>query len=150
MMSHRAAVSCLALLLSAACSQKGNSVMAGVPVAPSDVPHMRAGLWEEVWIFNGKSTPTKRYCDPGRAIFPLEKRGCTQYQISRTGPRSLIFDSICKDGDKTTILHKSVTGDFTSAFSADGTLDIPGLTRDVVHESYRYLGECPAGLAPEG
>jgi hypothetical protein len=111
---------------------------------------MRPGLWEEVWVFNGKTTPTKRYCDAGRAILPLEKPGCTEYRISRTGPRTLVLGSICKDGETSTSMHREVSGDFASGYSANGTMEVSGLTRAVVHESYRYLGACPAGLAPEG
>jgi hypothetical protein len=145
-----AAATCAASLLFVACSQHGIAADAGSPVLPRDVPHMRPGLWEEVWIFNGQTTPTKKYCDAGRAIVPPKKPGCTAYRITRAGPQTFVFDATCKEGNQNNILHGEFSGDFGSAFSADTTLDAPGLMRAVVHETYRYLGPCPPGLAPKG
>jgi hypothetical protein len=139
----------IALISFVGCARHG-AVAGDSPVLASEVPHMRPGLWEEVWVFDGKTTPTKRYCDAGRAIFPPEKSGCTDYRVTKLRPGHFVLDSTCKEGDRSTTLHRSVSGDFASAFSADGTMEVPGLMRAVVHETYRYIGACPAGVPPQG
>ena len=144
MRAGRAATAFATSLLSFACSPAATGAM----VPPSDVPHVRPGFWEEVWVFNGKTTPTRKFCDVGQPIFPPRTPDCTEYSVVRTGPRTLVLDSTCKAGGTTT-MHRVVSGDFASAYTADGTMEVTGLMRAVVHESYRYLGACPAGLTPE-
>ena len=136
----------LALLLTGAGGQMGDTGGAGGPAAPSDIPHARAGLWQEVTSLDDWQMPRKTYCDVGRPILAAKSAGCTKYQIVQTGIHSWVLDSECPQHGAVLVVHKQVSGDPSTAFIADATMHIQGLKSVARHERYRYLGDCPARI----
>jgi hypothetical protein len=120
----------------------------GTPLSQSEIPRTRPGLWEEVWVVNGATTPKRRFCDPGAPIFPPPDSGCTKYQVLRIGADSWVLDDTCKVGDIIGIRHRAVSGDLTTNFSANGVARVPSRLTIVIHESYHYVGACPPGMPP--
>lgn len=126
----------------------------GTPIAESEVPRVRAGLWDYAWSIDGGPTRERRYCDSGGPVMHRGAGLCTNVRYQRVAGGGLMMDMDCSEKDSRFHLHKAFRGDPQQAFSTDGysyDLPKPVLVLDVsrIHASQRYLGACPAGMAPK-
>jgi hypothetical protein len=134
-------------------------------VSTSDAqPHRKAGLWEQRIIRDGKPLPmgAMRACvDPAsdaKASVFGEKLGqgpCKSHSISRGPDGAFHFSSVCEGPMAGTVTTRGVAaGDFASGYKVHSESDVdgsalPGLNgHHVMDMEVRYLGECPAGMAP--
>lgn len=126
----------------------------GAPIAASQAPHMKAGLWTHTEIVNGGQSMTETYCDAGRALAPPRIGRCSGYELKRTRRGDVIADTVCKD-ETGALTQKQLIyqGDFSASFTIFGDLRFEGNGESlwvVGADDYRYLGPCPPGMEPQG
>jgi hypothetical protein len=135
-----------------ACSKSLASPNADTPIAESDVPRLKAGLWRHVLVIDGKSGSADE-CDAARPLIAPAQGDCSNLSIVKTAMGDILLESRCEVQSVTTSLRASYKGDFELAFTSDvvGTVREPGRDPDPItgHESYRYLGPCPAAMNTE-
>jgi len=136
----------------AACSPSFAAPEATRPIANSNVPRLKAGLWRHLMTIDGRSGSGEE-CDAARSIIPPRQEQCLRFSVSRTANGRILLESICKSGDFTITSRALYEGDFSSAFMSNvtGVIEKPSgdLDHFAGHESYRYLGPCPATMEPE-
>jgi hypothetical protein len=162
-------VALAALSLLSACGPKpaGNATAgAGAPAgaAPtsgpdveinmSDLPHPKAGLWQNT-IDDGDGKPTNMTtCLSGKTpTMPKMPPGCSQFSIKRTFLGHIVMDMNCATPEFTMVMHSEAQGDFQNSMSSDATMTMsskqmaPRTTK--MHSEAHYLGPCAPGQKPE-
>jgi hypothetical protein len=135
---------------------------ASAQAAEIDVPARKPGLWELKMIPEtaGGAAPqiVMQLCIDAASDHALMSAGlsltgatCT-VQKSQSG-ETLQFDAICDRAGRHTVSHTSVTGDFQSSYEVKAVSDSeggdPALPKHVaMTQQAKWLGACPAGLAP--
>jgi hypothetical protein len=170
MKSTSAAVLALAVFsLLAACGpqSRGNGgASAGGPAAGaptsgpdvqinfSDLPHPKAGIWQNV-IDDGDGKPdTITSCLSGKTpTMPKMPAGCSQFTIKRTFLGHIVMDMNCTTPQFTMVMHSEATGDFQSNMSSDATMtmsspQMPAKTTKI-HTEAHYVGPCAPGQTPD-
>ena len=158
----------LALVSVAGCSPKsggagaGASASAGSPgtaasgpdtvITEADLPHPKAGVWEVTTTGPGETTETRRHCETGASIKPVQVgKNCSRFEIRRTFLGGYVIDAACGSQELSSTMHVTVSGDFNSAYSGDtdATMTVKGQAPVVIktHTVGRYIGPCPAGGA---
>ena len=132
----------------AACSPPGKTITA------DQLPHVKAGLWEEAVTDNGTAMGGSQDCSDGALHLPgaLMPPGCTSQPTMRLTPDgAVVIDWSCSAGGVTTIVHTSAAGDFGASYLVDSktTMTASGAAPQIttVHKAYKFLGPCPAGSA---
>jgi hypothetical protein len=136
-----------ALCVLAGCGPEGKTITA------DQLPHVKPGLWEETATDNGNAMGASRDCSDGALHLPgaLMPAGCTSQPVMRLTPKGEVaVDWSCSAGGFTTTMQTTVMGDFTSNYAIDSktTMTASGAAPQLttVHEAYRFVGPCPAGL----
>jgi len=165
-----AAVALAGLSLLAACGPKGGgnaTAGAGAPAAGgaaasgpdvqinlSDLPHPRAGLWQNT-IDDGDGKPaTTTSCLSGKTpTMPKMPAGCTQFSIKRTFLGHIVMDMNCATPEFTMVMHSEAQGDFQSSMSSDATMTMSSKQMAArttkMHSEAHYLGPCAPGQTPD-
>lgn len=167
--------SCLAVgaLALAACSKPSRPAASGAPassaataapaapakdqlgpeIPASQLPSIRAGLWETTVTSAGKKPRVDRQCESGRQKPISMGKECSKLTLHRTLLGGYVLDSQCGYGEMAFAMHMEARGDFQSHYEADITshVKLPGKPDEVdtSHHEGRYLGPCPAGMQPE-
>ncbi|HZZ87740.1 MAG TPA: DUF3617 family protein [Caulobacteraceae bacterium] len=163
------AMTALALASLAACGPKGGGNMAasGGSVAPAtsapaadvavnmaDLPHPRAGLWQNT-IDDGDGKPaTDTSCLSGKTpTMPKMPPGCSQFSIRRTILGHYVMDMNCTTPRFTMVMHSEASGDFQNSMSSDATMSMtvagqPPQTHKM-HTEAHYVGPCAPGQKPD-
>ena len=165
------ATALVAVGLLAACSPKagGNATAAaggapGAAAAPTsgpdvqitlaDLPHPKAGLWQNV-IDDGDGKPdTITSCLSGKTpSMPKMPPGCSQFSIKRTFLGHLVMDMNCTTPQFSMVMHSEASGDFQTNMSSDATMTMSGKsvgTRTTkMHTEAHYVGPCAPGQKPD-
>jgi len=163
-----AAVAIAAFSLLAACGPKGGgnaTVSAGAPGAPAsgpdvqitmaDLPHPKAGLWQNT-IDDGDGKPTTTTtCLSGKTpTMPKMPPGCSQFSIKRTFLGHLVMDMNCATPGFTMVMHSEASGDFQNNMSSDATMtmstkQMAAPQTSKMHSEAHYLGPCAPGQTPD-
>lgn len=121
----------------------------GPEIPASQMPVIRAGLWETVESSAGKKPRTDRDCQNGKQKPLTMGEGCSKLTLHRTLSGGYVFDTQCGSGAMSVALHMEAKGDFQSHYSVDttSTIKMPGQPDqvDTSHREGRYIGPCPAG-----
>ena len=143
---------CLALVLClplVACSQSLATPATGTPIPDLSSLHVKAGLWRHMMMID-ESQGSGDECDAGRPLIPPRPGDCSKYDAVRATDGRILFESVCKSDSVTTTTRSSYEGNFNSAFANDVVIDVeqPGQLseRTTGHETYEYLGSCPAEM----
>jgi len=162
----------LAALALAAC-QKPAATPAGAPTASAPSaspasPQRRAGLWQQSFTRDGRATPmaSMRLCvDPtsearasvftrGAASQRLADSHCTGMAASRT-LSGYSFASTCPmTGGGTVVSKGAASGDFATSYHVHVENDVSGAAYGPMNGHHvtdidgKWLGPCPAGMAP--
>jgi hypothetical protein len=141
----------LAILMSfalAACGPPGKTITA------DQLPHVKAGLWEEAVTDNGTAMGASQDCSDGALHLPgaLMPASCTSQPTMRLMPNgAVVVDWSCSAGGVITIVHTTAAGDFGASYLVDSktTMTASGAAPQIttVHKAYKFLGPCPAGSA---
>jgi hypothetical protein len=123
------------------------------PVIPaSQLPAIRAGLWETTETTAGKKPRVDRQCESGKQKPLTMGKGCSELTLRRSLLGKYVIDTQCGGNGISVKLHMEAQGDFQSRYSLDTTsaIQMPGQPDqiDTSHREGRYLGPCPAGMAP--
>ena len=165
------ALALAALSLLAACGPKpaGNAAVGasatGAPAAGgaggpdvqinlADLPHPKAGLWQNT-IDDGDGKPTTMTtCMSGKTpTMPKMPPGCSQFSIKRTFLGHIVMDMNCATPEFTMVMHSEAQGDFQSSMSSDATMTMSGKQMAArttkMHSEAHYLGPCAPGQTPD-
>jgi hypothetical protein len=126
------------------------------PITAADLPHVRAGLWEEISGTDRIPMGWSRDCSAGELHLPttLMPRGCAvQPVMKRTPAGAIVIDWACTGTDGAVVkLHTVVSGDFTSSYTIESTTSTRGAGAppqvSALKDTYRFLGACPVDLTP--
>lgn len=122
----------------------------GPEIPASQMPVIRAGLWETVDRSPGKAPHTDRDCESGKRKPLTMGEACSKLTLHRTLLGGYVFDTQCGTGAMSMTLHVEAHGDFQSHYAVDttSTLKLPGKPDEVdtSHKEGRYIGPCPAGM----
>jgi hypothetical protein len=147
---------CLALVVClplVACSRSLAEPATGTPISDLNTLHVKAGLWRHMMVIDGRQGSGDE-CNAGRPLIPPRPADCSKYDAVRAQGGNIQFESVCRSESVTTTQRSSYTGDLNSAFANDVVVDVeePGqiANRITGHETYKYLGPCPAEMRPEG
>jgi hypothetical protein len=157
------------LSLLAACGPKGGgNATAGAGGSPaaggasgpdvqinmSDLPHPKAGMWQNV-IDDGDGKPaTMTSCLSGRTpTMPKMPAGCSQFSMRRTFLGHIVMDMNCTTPQFTMVMHSEATGDFQNNMSSDATMTMSGPNMPAkttkMHTEAHYVGPCAPGQTPD-
>ncbi|MFI4936315.1 MAG: DUF3617 domain-containing protein [Caulobacterales bacterium] len=156
------------LCLVTACGPKGGNTAAaggaavtgGAPASGpdqvvnfSDLPHPRAGLWQET-LDNGDGKPaTTTSCLSGKTPSVKMPKDCSQFTIKRTFLGAYLIDMNCAMPEFTMVSHAEATGDFQTSMSSDMTMTMtpkgqaPRTTK--MHVESHFIGPCAPGQTPD-
>lgn len=173
-MSFVRTASCLALaaLALAACSKRSEKAATSAAPAPgapasapaakdqlgpvipaSQLPSIKAGLWEVTETSAGQKPRVERICQSGKKKPLTMGSGCSELTLRRSMLGAYVIDSQCGGGGIALKLHMEARGDFQSRYSLDTTsaIKLPGKPDqvDASHKEGRYIGACPAGMTPD-
>ncbi len=126
-----------------------------VNIAASDLPHLKAGYWEQTTTTNGAGPEVHRFCSSGKPVSPPAQmgRGCSTFSFKRTFLGAIVVDADCAEGPVSSKMHMTASGDFNSTYVADSQVSIVMQGRPAsnfsTHSVSRWIGPCPAGAAPD-
>ena len=170
---NAAAWAALGLVLVAGCSKSGGAANTASPAAPTggaaspaaggpdvtiaaaDMPHLKAGYWEQTTTTNGSGPEVHRYCSSGKPVSaPAQMgKGCSTFAFKRTVLGAFVIDADCAEGPVSSKMHMTASGDFNANFASDSQVSIVMQGRPAstftTHTVSRWIGPCPAGAAPE-
>jgi hypothetical protein len=125
-----------------------------VQINMSDLPHPKAGMWQNV-IDDGDGKPaTMTSCLSGKTpTMPKMPAGCSQFSMKRTFLGHIVMDMNCTTPQFTMVMHSEATGDFQSNMSSDATMtmsepNMPARTTKM-HTEAHYVGPCAPGETPD-
>ncbi len=135
----------------------------GAPLAASAQfagPHIQAGLWQTDMdlsgmkigsqiCMDGSEAASRRVFSPpsrDRAAATAE-RECEKQDV-RPIPGGYAVDTTCTRDGRVTHVKGTVTGDFTSRYKMDMSIDRDGRPPQLIQMESHRLGECPAGMKP--
>lgn len=124
------------------------------PVIPaSQLPTIKAGLWEVTETAPGQKPRVERICQSGKQKPLTMGSGCSELTLRRSMLGAYVIDSQCGGGGIALKLHMEARGDFQSRYSLDTTsaIKLPDKPDqvDTSHREARYVGACPAGMTPD-
>jgi len=128
------------------------------PVAPANVPHLKAGYWQSSSTSSTGATSSRPWCTHGASIGPRMGpeglgQGCTFSGVQQSPAGAYVYDVICLGNGATSDGHTSYRGDFISHYTIDSIQtdtqagEAPHVTTG--HTESHYLGDCPAGTRAE-
>jgi len=126
------------------------------PITADQLPAPRAGLWERTSVQEGQAEAmTARKCMDGKPVNPLaDGPPCAKVEMSRTAAGGFVIDADCPNNGIGAKMHMTAEGDFNTAYTTEGVMTMSQAGQpDMVlrnHSTYRYIGACPAGGAPQG
>ena len=119
----------------------------------SDLPHPRAGQWQETSDDGDGKPTTQTVCLSGAVPSVKIPPSCSQYSLKRTILGAYVMDMTCAEPQFTLVSHTQMTGDFQSSMVGDMTMTItvPGQAPQTTktHSDSRYLGPCAPGQTPD-
>jgi hypothetical protein len=152
-MKIRSALLVLAIYLPlAACSQSLAASAKDTAITDPNMVRVKAGLWRHTMTIDGRQGSGEE-CVAASSLIPPKQSDCSEYDVARTVGGEILFDSVCRNESGLVTSHAVYQGDFNSSFANDVVVDVekPGQISDRItgHETYKYLGPCPAGMRPE-
>ena len=140
---------------SAAAPPAGAASGSDVAISAVDLPHPRAGLWLRTSDAQmGQPATSTQDCVGDKPLVLMDTSNCQTYSYHRTAAGALVGVSQCMVAGVGGSMRVTAAGDFQSDYTTDmvGSLtETPGAAPVVVkdHAENRYLGPCPAGMAPD-
>jgi len=125
-------------------------------------PPRKAGLWEQTVQSDRSPTPiVTQWCfdadsDKRSPVLPKGPRRaglCQKFAVAKNGD-SYTVDSSCSFTGATMTSHAVISGDFTSKYTINSTVDVsnsPDPARNGEHKTTItavYKGDCPSDLSP--
>lgn len=160
----------------AACQKSETAKTAAPPAATATVtttaaagggsaePTRKSGLWEQSMANDGKPMPLgkMRVCtdpttDAKASLFGQKgaESMCSQHSTSRALDGSYTFASTCNLGSGGVVTSKGTArGDFSTAYHVHLESSVTGASVEAMNGQHvmdmdgKYLGPCPAGVAP--
>ncbi len=119
----------------------------------SDLPHPKAGLWQETMDDGDGKPSNETMCLSGKVPNVKMPKGCSQFTLKRTFMGAIVMDMNCAEPEFTMVSHGQITGDMQSQMSSDMTMTMtmkgqPARTTKM-HTEAHYLGPCAPGQKPD-